>query len=605
MPRSQSHQPITQVVNDLVIGKPQIRFREIDGVVFVDATADATASPLSSTYSIGAIQSGSLVAAAEFKQHFSRFPSVEDARILEKSTVTHTCVVEEIASTPIKAILQSIIDQIAGEAPKRYATEMRVSKVAGGGISFYSNNTQLKPQFSISTQNDWHGVELQFEALLNSTYTNTDLLYRSTFTGSSRLVADQATTKDKNALTIGFAQVRVGPPIPRATEFLGSGVDGSIYPPRFFPAAATSNTVAADMTVNDGADVYTGSRDGAYIVEITDSKWQRLSTNAGTTFNTVGNTTFTFEADAVEVAVTFTSDAALPIATVVSEINTVSIGTGLGVAVASATADNRILIEAPAGIVTGAVEITGANTILGFAVAAIPTAAKFSYYNLEGTRSAPATITGGSQALAEAVAITFTTILNNAASEQYSVFDRWVIPLTANTAVTAANAGTEVWSPYPYLRPANTVGAVQAATITVEADLKPHESGYPQKKDYEIAEAVRVFLDVSIEEFTMSSGTMVAGAATTIADMVVDASANSIVNYYVPAEFMIESLDGQVVTFWLPNAQIAGQIDLNTADEWGALPFQLVSQIQDESIFTSGTAPRHLYMYDSDNHGIT
>lgn len=605
MARSLTHQPITKVVNDLLIGKPQFRYRLIDGVIFNDAAADQTASPLTVSDSIGAIQSGSLVAAAEFKQHFSRYPNVEDARILERTTVTYTVVVEELGSTKIKTLLQSILDHVNGATAARYAGEMRMEKLNGGGVSFYSGNLQLKPQFTISSQDDWHGVELAFEALLRSSYTNTDLLYRTNFTGTSRSVTNQASTLDKTGLTIGFAQVRVGPPTPRAVEYLGGGVDGNIYPPRFFPADSSSTTDVDDMVANDGTDVYTGTRDGGLIVEIVDSNWQRMSTNSGATFNTTGDTTLTMLIDAVSVAVTFTSGTAIPIAQIVSEINTVSIGTALGVAVASATEDNRVLIEAPAGRTTGACEVTVANTVLGFASdgGAPPTAAKFVYYNLEGVRGTVTTITGGAQALTGAVTVTFGNVLTNAASDQYAIFDRWVIPVVSNAAITAANAGTEIWSRFPYLRSNESLGAVQAASISVEADIKIHESGYPKKKDAEIPEQVRVFVDVSAEEFTMSAGLLVSGQATTMADMVIDSSANSTVSYYVPVEFLIETINGGVVTFWMPNAQVAGQIDLSTSDDWGALPFQLVSQVQDASIFTVGTAPNHIYMYDSDNQG--
>ena len=47
MPRSLTHQPITKNPYDLVIGTPQFRVGQIDGLTITNATADATTSPRS------------------------------------------------------------------------------------------------------------------------------------------------------------------------------------------------------------------------------------------------------------------------------------------------------------------------------------------------------------------------------------------------------------------------------------------------------------------------------------------------------------------------------------------------------------------------------
>ena len=151
MARSVNHQPITKDPTNLIIGPGGFRVREIDGATFTEATADAVTSPLTVADTMGATQGSSFTADASFKTHESMFPRVEDARILEENEIIFTMVAEELGLQKVKNVLQDILDQVAGVAARKYACEMRFEKAAGAGVSFYSGNSQVRPQFSLST----------------------------------------------------------------------------------------------------------------------------------------------------------------------------------------------------------------------------------------------------------------------------------------------------------------------------------------------------------------------------------------------------------------------------------------------------------------------
>jgi len=587
MTRTNTQQPITKNVNDLVIGLLGVRVRKQDSTW---SGWDDKDSPLTSTYSIGSIQSGEFTANAAFKIHESGYPKTEDARMLEDNEVMSSIVVEELGSALIQRFLYSIINRAFGATPDSYSVETLLEKVYGSGISVYQNYAQLKPTFTVSSQNDWIGTQFDFESILNSTFTNQDLAYRKNYTGSARNVLNQPKTLDPNALCIGFAQVRMGDIVPRASS------TAAIYRPRIYPGRSIlgqsdSTAIGTAAQANDGT-AYTGALDGAYVCVCTTTRYRLESTVSGTTFN-VSDTGVSFSVDGGgAIACTITSGATVPIATVVADINSSLTG-----ATAYASDDNTILVTSDAGP-SGTIECTEANTDLGFAIAAVPAADTFTWYDLTGLATTGVAITGAAQALEEAVTVTWAATTGNFWG------DTVVIGVKTGDAVTDANGATAVWSRHSYLLNANSVGAVQAATLSLNANMKEHKSGYPQKKDAELAESVEVVVDVSVEEFTFADGYLVVGAATTLADMVFDSSISGS-RYFAPVEFLVETLNGGVVTFFLPNAQVVGELSVSPSDDWAVLPLKFAGQQQSESLFHSTTtAPRQLYMYSTNYYSV-
>jgi len=588
MARQTYQQPITQAVNDLVIGVPGFRFRKIDNATaFGNTQADLVASPLTTTYSIGSLQSGSFSADASFNAHSSGYPKLEDARILEQTTVSATVVTEEIGSAQVQTLIQSAINRATGASPDRYACEMLFEKVYGGGVSFYQNNAQIRPELSISTQNDWIGLEMNFESLLNSSYTNQELAYRANYSGTARDYDNQALTIDPNSLCIGFAQVRMGAITPRPT----TGGNGPIYDPRFYPAAG-STSLYSELVSNAGAAIYTGTDDGAFVIEITTVPYRVDGSLTGATFDTstgTGDNTISVATDGGGAqAIVFTDSAVNTIAQCVIDLNAALTGS-----TAYADDDNHIYIMSDTGP-TGTIEITESNTALGFIVAAPAATDLFTWTAPDGVVTAAVAITGAAQALGGAVTATFGKLVN------FFYGDKWAIGVETGGLKDGDPAATSIHSPVSFLLESHTVGAVQAVTLGMTASLNPHYSGYPLKKDAEIAESVEIVLDISLEEFTFAAGALVYGAATTLADAIFDSSIAGN-RYHAPFEMIIETLDGNVVSFWLPNCEIVGQLSISPSDSWGVLPFQAASQTQFDSYFdVTATAPRQLYLLTDD-----
>lgn len=588
MPRSNSHQPITGNVNNLVIGTPQMRVKQIDGVNLTNATADATTSPLLAVDTVGSLQSASLAADAQFKTHSSGFPALEDARLLEQNNITYTMATEELLSEKTVLLLKDILGQIGGAAAKRYAVEMRVEKYAGGGVSYYSGNSQLKPQLSISTQDDWIGAELTFESLLKSSYSNQDLCYRANFSGSARSRTNQAATVDPDTLCIGFAQVRMGKPTPKPVGSAAIGTE------RFF-SGVSSTTVAAAMSASG---TYTGTVSGGVVVQVERtpnklvSAYATVSSPGSTpTFDmstATGDNTLTFVVDGTDTyAVTFTDSATLSVTSVVSEIN--AAGPGTPASLVDSFAD-RILISNGTSI-----QVTVPNTSLGFTVdGAPPTASKFKWISETGQVTTGVTVTGAAQLLGSGVSVTFSSTTAQAP------LDTWVIPVVSSSAKTADPAASSVNSNWPYLSNADSIGAVQAVSLSAEASLKPHYAGFPLKKDAEILESSTITLDISAEEFNYAAGALTKGAATTLSDMLFDSSVNGS-RYHAPFEMIIEGINGDVLSFWIPNGEIIGNLEVSPSDDWAAVPFQVAAQIQSADMFhATATVPDIISLYNED-----
>jgi hypothetical protein len=203
------------------------------------------------------------------------------------------------------------------------------------------------------------------------------------------------------------------------------------------------------------------------------------------------------------------------------------------------------------------------------------------------------------QTLADGVTVTFSK------THGYYFGDTFAVGVATGDAKSDTPSLTAVWSPKSYLNHTDSIGALQQASFSITSSVKEHFSGYPRKKDAEISEKVEMALDISVEEFTYSSGALIKGLADSLADMVFDSSINGS-RYHAPFEFVMETLNGEVITFWYPNCEIAGQLEISPSDDWAAMPFQAIVQKQPAANFhTSAQSPNQVYLHKDDLYHIS
>ena len=351
MVRRRSLEPITNNVEDLFVGHPQIRVVAHGGSI----DPDVSVSPLTSSNSVGAIGDGAITVANVRKEKKSGFPASVDHSMNFDKDIMFKFNTEEILRDIVFTLIEGLLSQIVGNVAKQFAVEAVFEKSVGGGISVYGNNTELVPSLTVSSSDDYIGVEISLETILNKAFTNKSLTYWSSFSGTSRSRLNQPITKTPQDITIGFGAVWLGALTPRA---VGTG-NGTFFKHRVFPISG-SPLVIGDFTANDGAN-YTGSLDGAYVFKITRIKSEMVGSNAGTTFDmstATGDNTLTVVVDGTSYAITFTDSATLAIDTVISEINSGSVA-----GVASKDSDNKVHLSSPT---SGTVSVSVANTSLGF-----------------------------------------------------------------------------------------------------------------------------------------------------------------------------------------------------------------------------------------------
>jgi len=204
MARNPLNQPMTRNTEDLVIGLMKVKIGDI---------IDATSPPVSGAGALddlGSIQAASATLEMTHKPHVSGFPEEEDYKILETKTIGFKISPEEVGSTAVRGIITGVLDSIKTGVLRKYAVEGTIQKQSGDLIRLFSNHCELRPNLSISTDNDWGAIELDIQWAYNSSYVSNKPLYKSTVSASTRDRAEMAITKDPLNLVIGRPQIRIG-----------------------------------------------------------------------------------------------------------------------------------------------------------------------------------------------------------------------------------------------------------------------------------------------------------------------------------------------------------------------------------------------------------
>ncbi len=204
MARSPDRQPMTRDVKDLVIGLMKVK---------IGNPIDATSPPVSGEGvldDLGAIQSASAVMEMTYKEHVSGYPEEEDFKILETKQVGFRISPEEVGSAEVRTLLTGVLDSIKTGNLETYAVEAIVQKQSGDRVHLFSNHCELRPEVTISTDNDWGAIELDFQWAYNSSYTENKPLYKYTASADSRDREYMPITKDPVNLVIGRPQIRIG-----------------------------------------------------------------------------------------------------------------------------------------------------------------------------------------------------------------------------------------------------------------------------------------------------------------------------------------------------------------------------------------------------------
>ncbi len=255
--RNRAFQPTTKDTGDLVIGL--MRMSVGASADHADAAAYNTAED-PDLVTLGAVRNASLSMTPTFKEHQSGYPKILDFKIAELLQATFTAEVEEINDTEVLGLIDEAIDSLETGNPKYYAVEALAEFATGGTLSLFSPYAQLRPNLSFNFADDFSSAPLEFEALSNPAYTNSDLLYRKRAAAGSRSIANQPVTKDVANLGIGMFQVRVGMPARRQA---GAAV---VKPARL---AVKGDSAIENTATSSGT--YTGLIDGVFVVEVTDN----------------------------------------------------------------------------------------------------------------------------------------------------------------------------------------------------------------------------------------------------------------------------------------------------------------------------------------------
>ncbi len=201
MARSTANQPMTNNVNDLVIGLMKV---EIGDAIDIGAVSGATLTD------IGAVQAASLVMEMTYKEHVAGYPEEEDFKILETKNIGFKISPEEIGGTAVRTIISGVLSSIKTGNLSTHAVAGYIQKARGDIVTLFSNHCELKPELSLSTDNDWGSLELNFEWAYDSSYTNNLPLYKETIAASARDRDYMPITVDPTDLVIGRPQIRVG-----------------------------------------------------------------------------------------------------------------------------------------------------------------------------------------------------------------------------------------------------------------------------------------------------------------------------------------------------------------------------------------------------------
>lgn len=155
--RSLENQPLTTDVNNLVIGRPQLRIGTIIGGPTNVDTAGVN--------SVGAMKSASLSINTTLKEHFSGFPQVRDLLMVESTVIEISAELEEV--DPDSDLIAKLFDS-ANTGALWYAPVELVFQTANGRLfTFKLPNMQLEPSINFNPGNDWASFGVKLTATKN------------------------------------------------------------------------------------------------------------------------------------------------------------------------------------------------------------------------------------------------------------------------------------------------------------------------------------------------------------------------------------------------------------------------------------------------------
>jgi hypothetical protein len=227
----------------------------------------------------------------------------------------------------------------------------------------------------------------------------------------------------------------------------------------------------------------------------------------------------------------------------------------------------------PVGTVTGT--YTGAVDGAFVLTCTNATGPVFSMVSPDGTATPTVTFVTDATpvVLTDGISLEFDVV----ADTGFAVGDVYVVG--AYSADAQDNIITGIASEYSFLTSADSVGAIQSASLETNPTYKDHYSGYPKIKDLQILESSTVTIKSALEEINASTGVFTTGYATNLWDILFDASVSGSL-YNVPVEIVAELVTGGTLSFWMPNCQITPEGDFTPGDEWASMPFALESQVQ-------------------------
>ena len=156
----------------------------------------------------------------------------------------------------------------------------------------------------------------------------------------------------------------------------------------------------------------------------------------------------------------------------------------------------------------------------------------------------------------------------------------WVVGVYTPDAIS--NLVTGISSPYSFLTKADSVGAIQSASLETNPTYKEHYSGFPKISDLIMLESSTVTVNTAVEEVNADTALITTGYAVNLFDILFDASVNGTL-YNVPVEIVANMATGGVISFWLPNCQITPQGEFSPGQEWASMQFAFESQVQGAS----------------------
>jgi hypothetical protein len=559
--RSINNQAMTVDPNKLVIGIMRVRIGATTNV------SSASAAGFQAGDNLGALKSASMSIAPTTKTHTSGYPKQVDLVIDEAVEGTLKVEMEEVMSAKCLGFVDSILGSISTGVTSYYCAEALALFATGSQLSLFSNYCYLKPQLTMNFGNDFNVAPFEFELLYNPAYTNNKLLYR-TFTAatSGRDIQYQAVTQDAAKLQIGFFQCRVGRTTPRplwvakVQDTVSTGLTGgtTVAPDKVVSASAVTATVQCQS-----ASGYLGPHRGRYRLWFDGANIQYLNPEQVDDADAGGSPTPTQVtpaasinlADGSNLKVNFSAYASLVTNDKWEWVVDPTYFRGKGFKAAGAAYGGTFTATGTySGAKDGAfiITATGANA--------------YSVVRPDGTTATVAAmVLNTPDSLGQGVSATFSATL--------TADQKFVIPCYSGAAQD--DTKTSILSPYSILSRFDSVGAVQNTSFSVSSTMKDHTSGSPAKKDATILESSDVTVEVTLEEVKVSTSALVAGAATTLFDAILDGAINQ-TKYFAPVELVAElATGGTPLRFWFPSCQVVPNFEMAPGDDWSGTPFQL------------------------------